>query len=181
MSKSVIFAVLCVSESILTLSHCSQVMSLFRVILLQCIVRISYQASHSIPVDGDYHRRRLAGDYDTDTDSHSDYSSCHDGDYDYVLTSLAQFGLLSLFWMEQTMVFPLYFISNFAFDICLLFLSLFYVFLYFPLLIDWVLLHHYTLCTHTVADTFCAEPIYGRLSGRALYDGNTRCWTLCVQ
>ena len=72
-------------------------------IFVACIVHLAYEAVHSLPTTAphtstedtnDTIRRRLS--------TESSYNS-NCGEYDFVLTVFAQFGLFSTFWLEQVM------------------------------------------------------------------------------
>eukprot|EP01083_Nonionella_stella_P145436 455752_1 len=70
----------------------------FDLMFVACIVHISSEAVYSIPSDAKH--RRLA----SSTHPHDALHGCHPGKYDYICTCFAQFGLLTLSWVEQTMM-----------------------------------------------------------------------------
>eukprot|EP01084_Bolivina_argentea_P020139 37473_1 len=77
---------------------------LFDLIFVACVVHISVEAVYSIPSKG-----HSAVNYN---------EHCDSGRYDFVMTCFAQFGILSLFWMEQTML-ETHFIFNQRMDLVL--------------------------------------------------------------
>eukprot|EP01083_Nonionella_stella_P169653 575774_1 len=76
---------------------------LFDLIFVACVVHLATEAVYSIPSD-DAHRRLASSTTVQHAEAHEDGEECHPGPYDVVWTCFAQFGLLSLFWMEQTMI-----------------------------------------------------------------------------